>query len=507
MKRNKKKKENLRGAVSTILFLIVLVSALSFILKILGFQGYRTSIVNGVLADTLVKTKSIFSEDGIRFVIGNSVTNFMNFQPLVLLIISLIGIGRCEKSGFLKVLFSPLRKIKFGIILYLTIIFSLISSFIGSYSYAFLIPLIAVIYKYLDKNPILGILITFLSITLGYGTGIVFNYDNYNLAVLTEAAAVVDVDPSFSYSLTSTSYIMIVSTIILSFVLYVAITRFLLPKFPLKFKNEEEFNDTKKGFSLSVIISIISLLLVIYMIMDIDLPFAGILLDKSKDVYIAKLFGEDAPFREGIVVIISFVMMISGFVYGKLSKNIKNSSEYSLGLSKNFENLGLLFVLMFFMSQLISILDWTNIGEVVAANLISFMSNLQFSGILLIVTFMLIVIIMSILIPDTYTKWKLASPIVVPLFMRSNIAPQFTQFVFETADSIGKIISPLFVYFIVTIAFLQKYNVDDKKQINILNTFKLMLPVILIVALFWIVFVSLWFLIGFPIGPGVFPTL
>ena len=300
---------------------------------------------------------------------------------------------------------------------------------------------------------------------------------------------------------------MIVSTIILSFVLYVAITRFLLPKFPLKFKNEEEFNDTKKGFSLSVIISIISLLLVIYMIMDIDLPFAGILLDKSKDVYIAKLFGEDAPFREGIVVIISFVMMISGFVYGKLSKNIKNSSEYSLGLSKNFENLGLLFVLMFFMSQLISILDWTNIGEVVAANLISFMSNLQFSGILLIVTFMLIVIIMSILIPDTYTKWKLASPIVVPLFMRSNIAPQFTQFVFETADSIGKIISPLFVYFIVTIAFLQKYNVDDKKQINILNTFKLMLPVILIVALFWIVFVSLWFLIGFPIGPGVFPTL
>ena len=95
MKRNKKKKENLRGAVSSILFLIILISILSFILNVIGFQGYKTSIVNGVLADTLVKVRNVFSVEGIRFVIGDAITNFMNFEPLVLLIISLIGIGIC----------------------------------------------------------------------------------------------------------------------------------------------------------------------------------------------------------------------------------------------------------------------------------------------------------------------------------------------------------------------------------------------------------------------------
>ena len=100
-------------------------------------------------------------------------------------------------------------------------------------------------------------------------------------------------------------------------------------------------------------------------------------------------------------------MMILGFVYGKFSGNIKNSSEYSLGLSKNFENLGLLFVLMFFLSELIAILNWTNIGTVIACNLISFMSHLQFSGVLLIIVFLVIVIFMSILIPDTLSKWEI----------------------------------------------------------------------------------------------------
>ena len=65
-------------------------------------------------------------------------------------------------------------------------------------------------------------------------------------------------------------------------------------------------------------------------------------------------------------------MMVSGFIYGKISKNIKNSHEYSLALSKNFENLGLMFVLMFFTSIMVSIIDWTNIGVVISANLVDF---------------------------------------------------------------------------------------------------------------------------------------
>lgn len=508
MKNKKKKKDNLRGPVSTLMAIVVLVAILSFVFSKLGFQGYQTSIVNGILADSMVSVRNVISADGIKFIVGNTITNFKNFEPLALLIISLIGIGICEKSGFLNAIFKPLKRVKFGLIIYLTIFVALLSTLIGEYSYVFLIPFAGVMYKYLDRNPLLGILITFLSITLGYGTGICFNYNDYALGLLTETAAKIDVDPTFGYSLTSTLYIMISSFLVLSFLLYATINRFLVPKFSRKSNLEEEdLNDSKKGFALSILAGFVSILFVIYMTLDIGLPGAGILLDHSSDTYIARLFSENAPFREGLVVIISVIMMIFGFVYGKFSGNIKNSSEYSLGLSKNFENLGMVFVLMFFLSQLIAILDWTNLGVVIASNLISFVSRLQFSGVLLIITFFIIIILMSFLIPDTLTKWEIASPVVVPLFMRANIAPSFTQFLFKIADGVGKAFSPIFVYFIIMLAFLQKYNTDEKKQISIFGVWKLMMPTILIMTVFWLVFVALWFVIGFPIGPGTFTTL
>ena len=133
-------------------------------------------------------------------------------------------------------------------------------------------------------------------------------------------------------------------------------------------------------------------------------------------------------------------------MHGKLEKKDEKSKE--------FDNLGYMFILMFFASLLVSILNWTNLGTVVASWLISFMSNLEFTGIPLIVTMFLVIVIMSFLIPDAITKWTLASPILVPLFMKANITPDFTQFIFKAADSIGKGLTPLFIYFIVLFGIL-----------------------------------------------------
>ncbi len=508
MKKLNKKDKNVRGPVSTLIGFIIILCILSFILNKIGFQGYQTIISNGILADTVVKVRNIISTAGIRFLAGDIVTNLRNFEPLALLIISLIGIGIVEKSGFFNILFKPLKRVKFGIIIYLTIFISLLSTIFGEYSYAFLIPFVGVLYKCLDRNPLLGIIIAYLSFTLGFGTGIVLNYNDYSLGLLTQTAARVDVDPDFVYSLTSTFYIKIVSFICISFLLYATIVRFLLPKFPLKAKVEElEFHDSKKGFLCALFAGFLFLLLVIYMILDIQLPGAGILLDKNATTYIAKLFGDHAPFKEGIVIVISAVLMICGFIYGKISGNIKNSNAYSLGLSKDFENVGLLFVLFFFTAELFAILDWTNINVVVASNLIAFLSKLQFSGILLIVVMFIGIVIMSLLIPNTQTKWQIASPVLVPLFMRANIAPNFTQFIFQIADSVGKVFSPIFAYFIMMLAFLQKYNTDERKQITIGGVLKIMLPTILLISLYWILFICLWFLIGFPIGMGTYIAL
>ena len=302
---------------------------------------------------------------------------------------------------------------------------------------------------------------------------------------------------------------MVASTFIITYILTLVINKLLVPKYSKKQIDEEteELVVSKKGLSATFATGILCLLLIIYLILDIKFPGAGLLLDKSQDTYMAKLFGNNSPFSEGIVIIISCIMMICGLVYGKISKNIKNSHEYSLGLSKNFENLGFMFVLMFFISQLVAIIDWTNIGQAFVAVLTETLSNFKLSGLPLIIAFFIITVLASVFMPSVATKWQLMSPTIIPLFMRANITPDFTQFIFRVADSVGKAITPFFVYFIIIIAFLEKYKSNEKKQISIFGTLKVMMPIILIVAATWLLIICLWYLVNIPIGIGTYTTI
>lgn len=503
----RQKKKSFKGPVSTIMLLIIIVSVASFVLSILGFQGNKTYIGNDSLETSLVVVKNIISLRGIKYIVGNVVTNFINFRPLAIMIISLVGIGIVEKSGLLNATLYKFKNMKFEVVIFLTLFLGIISSIIGEYSYMLLMPFIALVYRYLNRSPVLGILVVFIGITLGFSSGLIFNYNDYRLGLLTEAAANLNVDPNYKFNLLSNIYIMIFMTFLMSFIGTIIINRFLVTKFPKKERVEEEINISRKGVFVSFIAMLICILIVIYMLIDVKLPGAGILLDENSDNYISKLFGDNSPFREGIFIIITFIMMVCGFVYGKISGNIKDSHEYSLGLSKSFENLGLVFVLMFFTSIMISILDWTNIGVVVSANLVDFISSIQLSGIPMMIIFIFIVIVMSLIIPDTITKWELLSPTVVPLFMRANITPDFTQFIFKVADSIGKCLTPVFVYFIIMLAFLEKYKKDEKNQISIFGTMKLIYPTVLILSLCLILVTVLWFIIGIPIGVGTGTTI
>ena len=104
-------------------------------------------------------------------------------------------------------------------------------------------------------------------------------------------------------------------------------------------------------------------------------------------------------------------------------------------------------------------------------------------------------------------KWELMSPTIVPLFMRSNITPDFTQFIFKVADSIGKCFTPLFMYYIVMLAFLEKYRVSEKNQISYFGTLKDIMPVVIMLTFVWVLIICLWYLIGIPIGVGTMSTL
>ena len=494
-----KRKKRTIGPVVEILFMTVFVSIICFFLNLLGVSGYKTE--GGSFVTTLLVVKNIFSISGIKYILNNSLVKFQTLEPLVLVILSLISVSILESSGLLKQIFTPLKKFKPFYITMIVMFIGIISTIIGDYSYALLLPLAGILYQYTGRNSGLGILTMFIAITIGYGTGIIYNYQMYQLGDITELATQ-SIIQNYNYELLSNIFVLLVSTLILTVVGAIA-----LEKFSKKYTRNEfsdNLNTSKKAARCTFIVFIILISVFVYCLIP-GFPKSGLLLDKTQPTYIGKLFAGTSSLSQGFMLLIITILMVCGFVYGKVSRNIKNTSDYSKALTKTFEGTGHVFVLLFFISILNQVIDWTNFSTVISTNIIDFVGSTKISGVALVLLAFITIVLISVLIPNSISKWNLVAPIYVPLFMRANISPSFTQTLFLAADSAGKLFSPIYVYLLVTIGFMYKYEKDS--NLSIFGIIKKIMPVILILSVTWLAIIVGWYLIGLPIGINTNITL
>lgn len=496
-----KKEKKTFSPIITLSLLIVITMIITSILSLLNVEGSKTLIEGTNLETSIVVVNNIFTKNGIVNFFSNIITNFQLLKPLVLIILSLMATSILKTSGLLKHIFIPFKKIKFKYVTLIVVFIGFASSFIGEYSYIILLPLVPILYQYLNKNPILGLLTLFLGITLGYGTGMFYNYENYILGTLTQLSATLDVDHTYKHTLYSNIYIMISSTIIISILLSFIINKRLLPKYNEKYEYDDELVTSKKGLIFSLIVLILSI--IIFSITIIP-KFGGILLDSSQSTFVAKLLGTTSPFQQAFVYIYLLISSFIGLTYGIISKNFKNNHDFGLGFTKEFNKIGYLFIMMFLLSILTGVIDWTNIGIVITTKLIDLLVLLNFSGFSLIVLAFVLIILMTLLMPNNLQKWTLISPLIIPLFMRANISPDFTQFLFQIASGIGFTLTPLFVYFIIMLGLIHKYSEED---VSVFGILKLMLPIILLTTLIWLLLILCWYIVGLPIGIGTSITM
>ena len=90
------------------------------------------------------------------------------------------------------------------------------------------------------------------------------------------------------------------------------------------------------------------------------------------------------------------------------------------------------------------------------------------------------------------------APVFIPMFMLMGVAPEVVQAAYRVGDSSTNIITPLMPYFALVFAFMKRY--DDKVGVGTIMT--LMLPYSVAFLLKWGLLLSLWLLLGIPLGPG-----
>ena len=515
--------------ITVFIFLTFVVLLLSKVLSLLQMQAtYNTVNINTKeLEPTLVAVENLLSFDGLKFMIGNATKNFLSFAPLGTLLISLLGLTVAESTGFIETLTKRhISKIPKYTLTFLILFISIISSLINEVGYAVLIPLIALVYFINNRNPILGIVTAFCGVSFGYGVSIFVGSMEVSLINYTKYAAML-VDENIHIALTSNLIFIIAASIILAIVGTIIIEKIIAPKIG-KYKKEEECAKTeqytllnieeeeqkhieaekygKRGLRFALIVAIVMILLSIYSLIS-GLPMSGMLLDMNETTYLNQLFGQNSYFQDGFTFIISLFFMLAGIAYGIGSKSIKNDKEIIEHASKKFHNIGSIFILMFFAAQFIAVFRKTNIGTVIAVWLANLLGHMSLSGVPLIVITLILIALANIVLTSPASKWLIFSPVVVPMFMQSNISPQFAQIVLRAADSMTTGFTPLLASFVIYIGYLNVYNLHKNKPYTIGGALKMVRPYFLLIALTWILLIVGWYLIGIPIGPGVSPTI
>ncbi len=515
--------------VTVFLVLIFLTIILSGILSLLQTQA-TYSVVNPntlELEPTLVTVENLFSFDGIKFIISNAAKNFLSFAPLGTLLISLIGLTVAEATGFIEMLTRRhISKFNKYVVTFLVIFISIVSSLINEVGYAILIPLMALVYFINNRNPILGIVTAFCGVSFGCGVSIFVGSTEVALINYTKLAAQL-IDENAHIALSSNLIFIIVASIILSIVGTIIIEALIAPRIG-KYKKDEEFAKTeqynvlaveeeeqqelekekyeKRGLTYALIVSIVVLFIVIYSLIP-NLPYSGMLLDMKEITYLNQLFGDNAYFQDGFTYMVSLFFILAGIAYGIGSKSLKNDKDLIEKTGKKFNNIGSIIILIFVVSQFIAVWRKTNIGTIITIWLTNLLEQMQLSGVPLLIVTLLFIAVANLFLTSPASKWAIFSPVVVPMFMQSNISPQFAQIVMRAGDSMTKGFTPLLASFVIYIGYLNIYNLHKDKPFTIRKSLQLVTPYFLLISVAWIVLVVLWYIVGLPVGPGVSPTI
>jgi len=493
--------------IMTILIMIIITIVLSGFLSLLETQVAYSKINASYLEyiSTSVSVKSLFSLSGLKYIFTHTVANFVAFTPLSSLIIILIGIGVMEKSGFLKTAITLLtKKASKNTVTFVLVLISMMASLIGDLSYIMLIPLSALLFHYGKRNPNIGIIASFAGLACGSGISVLFTSVDSAMMSSTLLASHM-IDANYTMHKYFAILIMAVATVSIAWIITRITENYIAKKLPkYEFPEDELEEDISigrremRGLIFGIGAGIIYLLIFIYNIIP-GLPFSGNLLDYSQTFYIDKLFSYNSFFSNGFVFIVTMLFVILGFFYGLGAKTIKNNKEFCDTLGHSLDGTGKTLVLIFFASTFISIFKQTEIGNLIVAALTNLLSSLEFSAIPLIILLFIIAAITTLFVPSSISKWSIISGVAVPVFMNAGLSPEFAQVVFRFGESMTMGLTPMLAYFVIYLAFLEKYN-QSEKPISLFSTLKYQLPYSLAVGAVLLILLIVWYVIGLPMG-------
>lgn len=440
----------------------------------------------------IIQPFNLLSVEGLHMILTEMVTNFTGFAPLGVVLVALLGIGIAEGSGLigtalrLLVLSAPKR------LLTIVIVFAgVVSNTASEVGYVLLVPLSAIIFLSVGRNPLAGLAAAFAGVSGGYSANLFLGTIDPLLAGLSQEAAQI-IDPNYQVNPAANYYFMFVSTFIITIVGAYVTEKIVEPRLGTYIGEvkADEIHALNKQEKKGLLYAMITFLVALVVILLGTVPENGFLRNPEDGDLL------HSPFMKGIVSLIFILAALLGIAYGIGAGTIKNDSDVMKGMSKSMETLGSYIVLVFFAAQFVAYFKWTNLGLIFAVNGANVLGSMDLPPVLLMIGFIILTAIINMVMGSASAKWTIMAPVFIPMFMLLGYSPELTQLVYRIGDSVTNIISPMMSYFALIVAFMQRYD----KNAGIGTIVSTMLPYTVAFFIFWTLLLVIWMLTGLPIG-------
>jgi aminobenzoyl-glutamate transport protein len=443
---------------------------------------------------TTTAVRSLLSADGVRFMFTSVVPNFVNFGPVGIILVAMIGIGMAERAGLIQAVIRKIVEVApQGAITWIIVTLGVLSSIASDAGYLVLIPLGASAFYSLRRHPLAGLAAAFAGVAAAFGANVLVKPIDGILAEMTNDA-IHAVDPTMSIDMMSNFYFGVASSVVLIIVCSLVSNWIVEPRLgaydgesPIAESGQLTSSETR-----GLVSAAIALAAFLALALFLTLPEGAPL----RNPQTGELLG-DSPLMQSLVCLIMLAFGVTGLAYGWGAKTIHTADAAIDAITKTLADLGGLMLLFFVISQFVAYFNFSNIGTVLAVKMAGILKDAELSGVTLLLAFLVIGLAMSIPVPNILPKWAILAPVFIPLFLKLGIAPDAVLAAYRVSDSPPNVINPLLPHFALVVGFAQRWQ----KSAGVGTVVAMMLPYATATFIAWAALFFVWYLLGLPFGP------
>ena len=516
----------LPDSIILFIYLFFIMVVLGCILGLLGVQA--TNPATGAV----VKVLNPISTDGLRYFVGNMVSNFTGFAPLGLVITMSLAIGLCEEGGLITSLLNDkLRNVAPAILPYVIAFVGTCGNIASDTAMVVIPPIAAVLYLGAGKNPLVGVINGYAGAQAGFSANLMIagtdsllqGVTNTNLKSFLDGTSAA----GYQVDVTCNWFFMIASTFLCGAVIG-AVCEFIVEKRFGKYNPPEELKDElpqlrevtakeKKGLRVAGIAVLIYLAIVVALFFlgplgkEVTIPegktaadvMAGnpkvkAIFGNEKYLYTTEFVG--SVLLKNLIPVLFLLFMVVGLTYAFTAGTFKKSKDVSKAMTHQMQLMGSYVAFCFFAGQFTGMFNYTKLGTCLAIAGANGLKAAGFTGFGMLVAVILMTGIINLFVPSGSAKWTILAPVFVPMLMLLNYHPGFIQLIYRLGDSPTNAFTPLSPYLWVQLSLINR-KYDQNAGIGTLASG--LFPIGIVLQIAWIIFLAIWMLIGLNIGPGV----